>query len=81
MLTNLVFFLMLISGSVYAAVQCEKRFECTLPICAMAMVLILFGFGLMGILEIGMLVLYALAIGFYILTAVSISRKWKRGGY
>ena len=80
MLANFVFFMMLISGSVYAAIRYEKRFEQTMPVCVIAIVLILFAFGLMGILEIGMFVLYALAIGFYFLTAAQFTNKWKFGG-
>ena len=80
MLANFVFFMMLISGSVYAAIRYEKRFEQTMPVSVMAIVLILFAFGLMGALEIGMITLYALTIGLYILTAISIYHKMEIGG-
>jgi len=82
MLTNLVFFLILISGSAYAAIRFRKRFEETMPISVMGIVLILFTFGLMGILEVGMIALYAMAVGFYLLASVLIYQKMENwGGY
>lgn len=72
MLTNFIFLAWLSSGSVFAASRYGKRYEQTLPLCAMGLVLLLFLFGLLGQLETGILCLCVLAGVFYLLTAVQL---------
>ena len=75
MLTNLIFIALIGAGSVYAAAAHKKRFEETIPVCAMAAVLILFLFGLLGALRTGMTVLFILAALLYLLTAATVVKE------
>ena len=75
MLTNLIFFVLVSAGSVYAAARFGKRYEQTLPLCLMSMVLILFVFGLAGALEAGIVCLLVLALCFYILAGLRLVKK------
>lgn len=75
MKTNLIFIALIGAGSVYAAAAHKKRFEETIPVCAMGAVLVLFLFGLLGVLQIGMIVLYILAALLYLLTAATVIKE------
>ena len=75
MLTNLVFIALIGAGSVYTAAKYQKRFEETIPVCAMAVVLVLFLFGLLGVLAHGMVVLSSLAAMLYLLTAATVVKE------
>lgn len=66
---------MLASPSVFLAVRRGKRFELTFPLSVMASVLILFGFGLGGMLELGVPFLLCLSAYIYVLTAVCLFRE------
>lgn len=66
--------LILSAGSALAAARWDRRYERTLPLCAMGMVLLLFLFGLLDRLEAGMVCLYILAAGCYLLTAAQLLR-------
>ena len=81
MLTNCIFLVLLASPCIYAAARFGKRFELTLPVSVMTLVLILFAFGLGGMLEIGMVFLYMLALGFYVLTALLLVKKRSFRGF
>ena len=75
MLTNLIFIALIGAGSVYAAAAHKKRFEETIPVCAMGAVLVLFLFGLLGVLQIGMIALSILAALLYLLTAATVIKE------
>lgn len=75
MLTNFIFLILLAGPGVYAAARYGKGFEQTLPLCVMGTVLILYGFGLAGILEAGMPVLYCLSLCSYVLAAGTFLKK------
>lgn len=75
MLTNFMFLVLLAAPSVYAAARFDRRFEQTMPLSVMGTVLILFCFGLAGVLSAGMPVLYVLALVFYVLAAVAVLKK------
>lgn len=75
MLTNLGFIALIGAGSVYAAAKHQKRFEETIPVCAMAVVLVLFLFGLLGVLAHGMVVLAVLSALLYLLTAATVVKE------
>lgn len=75
MLTNFIFIAILAAPGIYAAARFGKGFEQTMPLCAMGTVLILFGFGLAGILEAGMPVLYAFALCCYVLAVGALLKK------
>lgn len=72
MLTNCLFLLLLSAPCVYASARYEKRFEQIFPLSLMGSVMILFLFGLCGILKFGMTVLYVLAALFYCMGVVWI---------
>ena len=75
MLTNFIFLAVLSSGSVFCASRFEKRYEQTISLGAMGMVLLLFAFGLLGMLDAGVVCLYLLSVLFYVMTAVRLIRK------
>lgn len=75
MLTNGIFLLMMASPSIYLAARLDKRFEQTFPLSVMASVLILFGFGLGGILKLGVPFLLCLSVCMYMLTVGYLLRK------
>lgn len=75
MLTNLIFLVLVSSGSIYAAARFGKRYEQTLPLCLMSIVLILFAFGLADALEAGMVCLYVLALCFYVLAGLHLAKS------
>lgn len=72
MIVNLVFFVIISSGSVWCAWKYNKKYEVTLPITCMSMVLALFLFGLFGKLKAGVFLLIIAGVGLYFLTAVQI---------
>lgn len=78
---DLVFFGTLISGSIYAAVKHERKFEETLPITCMSIVLILFLFGLANKLKYGVVAVLIIACCLlllsvkYLLQGNSVERK------
>lgn len=74
---DLLFILLIISGSVYAAVKCELRFEETMPVFSMGLVMVLFSFGLFGILQVGMLAISILAFCLYMLTISELCNRQK----
>lgn len=74
MLTNLIFLVLLSSGSVFAAVRLDRRYEQTFPLCLMGSVMVLFAFGLLGALEAGALCLLLLALCLYLLTGISLKK-------
>ena len=81
MLTNFIFLAILSSGSVFCAARFGKRFEQTVPLYAMGMVLVLFGFGLLGALDVGVACLYLMSAVLYVLAAVQLARKRDLRGF
>ena len=79
MLENLIWCAILSSGSIYCAARFQKRFETVLPITCMGMVLILFLFGIFGILAAGVWVIFLLAAAFYAAAGVHLvkTRTWR----
>lgn len=77
LLTNLLFVSIIISGSVYGAVWFERRFEETIAVSVMSMVVLLFISGLMGDLRIGMVSIYIVAITLYVLSVARLSKTRK----
>lgn len=79
MITNLVFFFVIAAGSVYGVARFEKRFEEMIPISVMGMVIILYLFGLMGYLRMGMIAIYAITIALYTLSVLYLmkERRWQ----
>ena len=79
MLTQAVFFLLLISGGVFCATFTSKKIEDILPLQFMVMMAVLYTFGLFGHLSWG---IYFLHIAMILLYGVSIAaniktNKWK----
>lgn len=67
MLTNLLYFLFLSSGSVFASAVYRRRFEDTLPITVFFIIIIQYIFGLVGALRTGAYVTFVLAAAIYVL--------------
>ncbi len=65
----LLFFLILISGSVFSLVWFQKKVEDTLPITVMLIILVLFFLGICNLLSIGVYLVIALTSFFYIASA------------
>ena len=66
MISTLFLLLILLSGSLLAAVRFQRRFESMIPVTCIGIVLILFLFGLMGQLLWGVYAVIAAALGIYI---------------
>ena len=63
---SILIFVLLISGSLFAAAFFNKKFEEIIPITCMGIVAVLFVFGLLGILEIGFYFVFATLISLII---------------
>lgn len=75
MLTNLIFLGLLCSGSVFAAAWLKRSSEEFLPITAMTMVLIVFLFGIAGILEAGVVCCVVIAAALWLLCLIRLVQK------
>ena len=71
----IAFFILLSSGSVFAAAYWQKRYEEVLPVTCSAMVLVLFLGGILGHMLWGAYLVCALAFGLYVAAAVRMCRK------
>ena len=72
-MTSLVLFFVLIStGSVFAAAFWRKRYEELLPVTCAAIVLVLFAFGMVGHLALGAIAVCVLAAGLYVASLVRV---------
>lgn len=81
MLSVVIFFLLISSGSVLCSAVFNKKYEEVLPIACSAIVLILFGFGMFNMLEVGVIILCIMGISCYIVAFVwsikhKIVRQW-----
>lgn len=65
MLSVLIFLLLISSGSIFSSVYYEKRFEETLPITIGGLILIVYLFGLVGKLNLGVLVFILISLCLY----------------
>lgn len=77
MFAYIVFFMAISSGSVFCGVRFGRKYEEILPITCMGIVLILFAFGILGILKAGIIVVALLVITLYILSANLLIKKRK----
>ena len=75
MLTNILFLLLLCSGSVYCAARYHRGFEEALPLTAIGIVLLVFLCGVCGCLVAGVYICCFLAIGLYVLSVVQVIRE------
>lgn len=76
MLAYSVFFLAVSSGSIFCCARYGRKYEEILPITCMGIVLVLFIFGILGILKVGIFAVMLLVITLYLLSAVTlITRK------
>ena len=75
MLTNLVFLLLLAAPCIYAAARHDKRFEVVIPVSIMGWILVLFLFGLAGLMESGLIFLCGVSAVAYVLAAEAVIRK------
>lgn len=75
MLTYIAFFLAISSGSIFCSARFGRKFEEILPITCMGIVLILFVFGVMGILKAGVLAVVLLVVMLYCMSAATLVKK------
>ena len=75
MLTNLIFLLLLAAPCVFAAARYGKRFEATIPVSIMGWILVLFAFGLAGMLQAGLLFLCGVSAVAYVIALETLIRK------
>lgn len=75
MLSLILFFLLISSGSVYAAVRYGRRYEETVPLTLFCCVELVFLFGLIDQLKLGFWVVCALAAALYAVSGVRIARE------
>ena len=66
MISTFLLLLILLSGSVLSAVRLHRRFESMIPVTCIGIVLIVFLFGLLGQLLLGVYAVIAAALGIYI---------------
>lgn len=71
----MLFVLLLSSGSAFCAARYGKRYERVLPITALSAVMVLFLFGLCGLLKAGVYAVLSAAAVLYLLAAISLIRK------
>lgn len=70
-----VFFVAISSGSIFCSVRFGRKYEEILPITCMGTVMILFIFGILGILKTGIYVVVLLVITLYILSIALLIKK------
>lgn len=75
MLTNIIFMCIIASGSAFCATKYDKKFEEILPITCMGIGMILFLFGVIGFLKIGVYVVILISVILYIITLVRIIKS------
>lgn len=75
MLTQLILFLLFISGSVFGAAVLKKRFEVILPIFLLSIVLLLFIFGIAGLLQFGFYVVFCASAILIVFSVLHVFRK------
>lgn len=75
MFAYIVFFMAISSGSVFCGTRFGRKYEEILPITCMGIVLILFFFGILGVLKAGVIAVVLLVITLYILSAALIIKK------
>ena len=79
MLTQIVLFAILISGSIWASAVCKKRFEDLLPLTCASIVLLLFLCGTLGILKAGVYLVLAISVLLWTCSIIYLLKKrsWK----
>lgn len=77
MLAYIVFFMAISSGSVFCAARFGRKYEEILPLTCMGTVLLLYIFGILGILKTGITVVVLLALTLYLLTAALLIKRRK----
>lgn len=75
MLSIILFLLVISAFAVFACFKLDKTFEEVLPVSSMGIILILFLFGMFGILKAGAIVVCALALLFYAYTIYWIAKN------
>ena len=75
MLAIVFFFLIISSGSVFSSAVFQKKYEEVLPITNVAIVVLLFIFGILGYLETGVVICCGLSIILYVIAIVWIIKK------
>lgn len=75
MLSIILFLLVISAFAVFACFKLDKTFEEVLPVSCMGIILILFLFGMFGILKAGAIVVCALALLFYAYTIYWIAKN------
>lgn len=73
-MTVFLFFCVMLSGSAFCAAKYQKRTDITFPITCMGFCSLLFLFGIAGILQAGLFVIFAIAA---VLWATTIQEAWK----
>ena len=81
MLAVILFLLVLLSGSALCCARFDCRFEEIVPLSEMALVFVLFLFGLAGSLLAGVYAVLALALAAYVLAAVAVKRRGDPRGF
>lgn len=77
MFVQVLFFLLLSSGSVFCAALWNRKYEEILPITCMSFILILFLLGLFNILSAGVYIIAIISIGLYLFSIIWILKKRK----
>lgn len=77
MFAYIVFFMAISSGSVFCGARFGRKYEEILPITCMGIILILFVFGILGILRAGIIVVILLVITLYLLSAALLIKRRK----
>lgn len=77
MLSLVLFFLLISSGGVYAAVRHGRRYEEAVPLTIFCGVEVMFLFGLADSLKLGVWAVCAIAAALYALSAREFRRQWK----
>lgn len=81
MLTNILFLLLLCSGSIYCAARYQHGFEEALPLTSIGIVLLVFICGVCGCLVAGVCVSIILAVVLYVLSIVELTRRKQIKGF
>lgn len=76
MLSHLVLLLLFSSGSIFGAAVLKKRYEEVLPIYLLSVIMILFIFGLAGVLPYGVLAIFVLSL---LLIIIALARTIRQG--
>ena len=79
MVADIVFVMTVLAGSIAGAVVFKKKFDNVYPLTCMGIIIILYVFGLLGMLQYGVAFICVMSFLLYILSIVVLSRKHNIG--